>query len=186
MRLMWFSIPWIWIPSCVLQLFISKLVEDIKHHHRGQRLSRLSEQSIRTKHHGGERGTVERWKKKSNNMNLFEYKWKNHNKLASLGSSMYLALVTKVCHCLFLFFSFFTCACTSAGLCQWCQPKANQKDWRLLGLWPYTEDKEESVCVCYTIKVEDVIWVILVLKNWKRVRGCLTSYMLTVRKHARI
>lgn len=100
---MWFSIPWIWIPSCILQLFISKLVEDIKHHHRGQRLSWLCEQSIRTKHHGGERGTVERWKK-SNNMNLFECKWKNHNKLASLGSSMYLALVTKVCHCLFFLF----------------------------------------------------------------------------------
>lgn len=41
--------------SCILSMFVSKLVEDAEHHHGGQRLTRLSEQSIGTEHHRRER-----------------------------------------------------------------------------------------------------------------------------------
>lgn len=41
--------------GCILSMFVSKLVEDAEHHHGGQRLTRLSEQSIGTEHHRRER-----------------------------------------------------------------------------------------------------------------------------------
>lgn len=41
--------------GCILSMFVSKLVEDAEHHHGGQRLTRLGEQSIGTEHHRRER-----------------------------------------------------------------------------------------------------------------------------------
>lgn len=49
------------LPS-ILQMIISKLVEDTEHYHGGQGLTRLSKQGIGPKHHGRERRAVQkRW-----------------------------------------------------------------------------------------------------------------------------
>lgn len=51
------------ILSRILQVFISKLVEDTEHYHGGQGLTRLCKQGIGPKHHGRERGAVKRRKR---------------------------------------------------------------------------------------------------------------------------
>lgn len=49
-------LPLIRLLAHIFQLLISKVVHDIKDYHGSQRLSWFGEQSICSKHHGGERG----------------------------------------------------------------------------------------------------------------------------------